>query len=142
MAIADYIFYRVFWAYKKKGEAAKLLSLLYVAMVLVFFLFPFALFLLELLRDPWHRNDGYLYSAYLLIVFAYSCFRFFPNKNIRLLNRKYDKSHYNHSIPNWCFFVVLPLCMVWGIVAYSLVVKWLVKPFALRGIVYNLLQAG
>lgn len=140
--MVDYIFYRVYWAYKRKGEAARVLSLLYVAMVIAFLLFPFAMFLCELLRDSWHKNDGCLYFVYLLTVLIYSCFRFFPGKKICLINRKYDKSHYNNTIPNWCFFAILPLSVVWGIIAYSLVVKLLVKPFALEGIVYNMLQAG
>ena len=142
MAMVDYIFYRVYWAYKRKGEAARVLSLLYVAMVLAFFLYPFAMFLCELLRDPGHKNDGCLFFIYLLAVLAYSSFRFFPDKNISLINGKYDKSHYNNTVPNWCFFAILPLSVVWGVTAYSFVVKLLVKPFALRGIVYSLLQAG
>ena len=139
MEMIDYIFYRVYWAYKKKRESAKILSLLYMTMLLAFFAFPFALFLCELLRNPWHGNDAYLYSIYLLTVFIYSCFRYFPNKKIRRINKKFDNSHYNRTIPNWCFFAVLPLSVAWGIAAYYLMVKFIIKPFALRGIIYNLL---
>ena len=64
----DYIFYRVYWAYNKKRESAKFLSPLYMAMVFAFLFFPFALFLCELLRDSYHRNDGYLLSIYLLMI--------------------------------------------------------------------------
>ena len=140
--MAEYIFYRVYWAYKRKGEAARVLSLLYVAMVLAFLLYPFAMSLCELLREPGHKNDGCLFFVYLLAALAYSCFRFFPNKNISLINKKFSKSRYNNTVPNWCFFAILPLSVVWGIISYSLVVKLLVKPFALRGIVHGLLQAG
>lgn len=83
----DYIFYRVYWAYNKKRESAKFLSPLYMAMVFAFLFFPFALFLCELLRDSYHRNDGYLLSIYLLMILIYSYLRFFPNKKIWLINK-------------------------------------------------------
>ena len=57
LKMMDYIFYRVYWAYNKKGESAKFLSLLYMTMVFAFLFYPFALFLCELLRDSYHRND-------------------------------------------------------------------------------------
>ena len=84
----DYIFYRVYWAYKKKREAAKILCLLYMTMVLAFLFSPIALCLCELLRDPWRRNDGYLLSIYLLIVILYSYLRFFHTKRILSLDKK------------------------------------------------------
>lgn len=139
MAMVDYIFYRVYWAYKKKGESAKVLSLLYMTMVFAFFFFPLALFLCELLRDPGRRNDGYLLAIYLLIVLACSYLKFFPNKKICLINKKFNKNHSNHLIPDWCFFVILPLSIAWGITTYYLLVKFFINPFALRGIIYNLL---
>ena len=105
----DYIFYRVYWAYKKKREAAKILCLLYMTMVLAFLFSPIALCLCELLRDPWRRNDGYLLSIYLLIVILYSYLRFFPTKRILSLDKKFDKNNYNHLIPDWSFFLILPL---------------------------------
>lgn len=135
----DYIFYRVYWAYNKKRESAKFLSPLYMAMVFAFLFFPFALFLCELLRDSYHRNDGYLLSIYLLMILIYSYLRFFPNKKIWLINKKFEGNGYNYKIPDWCFFVVLPLSIVWGIITYSLLVNFLIKPFALRGIIYNML---
>ncbi len=135
----DYIFYRVYWAYNKKGESAKFLSLLYMTMVFAFLFYPFALFLCELLRNPCHGNDGYLFSIYLLIALIYSYLRFFPSKKILFINQKFNGNHYNHKIPDWCFFLILPLSIVWGVAAYSLLVKFLIKPFALRGIIYNLL---
>ena len=112
----DYIFYRVYWAYNKKRESAKFLSPLYMAMVFAFLFFPFALFLCELLRDSYHRNDGYLLSIYLLMILIYSYLRFFPNKKIWLINKKFEGNGYNYKIPDWCFFVVLPLSIVWGII--------------------------
>ena len=135
----DYIFYRVYWAYKKKREAAKILCLLYMTIVLAFLFSPIALCLCELLRDPWRRNDGYLLSIYLLIVILYSYLRFFPTKRILSLDKKFDKNNYNHLIPDWSFFLILPLSIAWGISAYILLVKFLINPFALRGIVYNIL---
>ena len=100
----DYIFYRVYWAYNKKRESAKFLSPLYMAMVFAFLFFPFALFLCELLRDSYHRNDGYLLSIYLLMILIYSYLRFFPNKKIWLINKKFEGNGYNYKIPDWCFF--------------------------------------
>lgn len=135
----DYIFYRVYWTYKKKREAAKILCLLYMTMVLAFLFSPIALCLCELLRDPWRRNDGYLLSIYLLIVILYSYLRFFPTKRILSLGKKFDKNNYNHLIPDWSFFLILSLSIAWGISAYILLVKFLINPFALRGIVYNIL---
>lgn len=110
----DYIFYRVYWAYNKKRESAKFLSPLYMAMVFAFLFFPFALFLCELLRDPYHRNDGYLLSIYLLMILIFSYLRFFPNKKIWLINKKFEGNGYNYKIPDWCFFVVLPLSIILG----------------------------
>lgn len=135
----DYIFYRVYWAYHKKGESAKILTTLYMTMVIAFLFFPLALFLCELLRDPWRSNDGYLLLIYLLTVFLYSYLRFFPNKKICLINKKFCKNSYNHLIPNWCFFRILPLSTAWGITAYALLAKLIINPLGLRGFIYNLL---
>lgn len=135
----DYIFYRVYWAYSKKKESAKFLSLLYMTMVFAFLFSPFALFLCELLRNPCHANDGYLLAIYLLIVLIYSYSRFFPNKKILLINKRFDKNRYNRKISDWCFFLILPLSIVWGVATYSLLATFIIKPFALRGVIYNLL---
>ena len=61
------------------------------------------------------------------------------NKKIWLINKKFEGNGYNYKIPDWCFFVVLPLSIVWGIITYSLLVKFFIKPFALRGIIHNML---
>ena len=76
----DYIYYRVYWAYRKKRESAKILSFLYMTMVFAFLFLPVAFSFCELLRDPCRRNDGCLLSIYLLIVLMYSYLRFFSNK--------------------------------------------------------------
>ena len=135
----DYIFYRVYWAYNKKRETARILSLLYMAMTFAFFFYPLALFLCELLRDPWRGNDGYLLSFYLLTVLICTYLKFFPNKKINLINKKFSKNQHNQRIPDWCFFMILPLSIAWGITTYALLVKFIINPFALRGIIYNLL---
>ena len=135
----DYIFYRVYWAYRKKRESAKILSFLYMTMVFAFLFLPVAFSFCELLRDPCRRNDGCLLSIYLLIVLMYSYLRFFSNKKIRSINERFKENHLNQMIPDWWFFVFLPLSIAWGITIYCLLVKLLIIPFALRGIVYNLL---
>ena len=76
----DYIYYRVYWAYRKKRESAKILSFLYMTMVFAFLFLPVAFSFCELLRDPCRRTDGCLLSIYLLIVLMYSYLRFFSNK--------------------------------------------------------------
>lgn len=135
----DYIYYRVYWAYRKKRESAKILSFLYMTMVFAFLFLPVAFSFCELLRDPCRRNDGCLLSIYLLIVLMYSYLRFFSNKKIRSINERFKENHLNQMIPDWWFFVFLPLSIAWGITIYCLLVKLLIIPFALRGIVYNLL---
>lgn len=135
----DYIYYRVYWAYRKKRESAKILSFLYMTMMFAFLFLPVAFSFCELLRDPCRRNDGCLLSIYLLIVLMYSYLRFFSNKKIRSINERFKENHLNQMIPDWWFFVFLPLSIAWGITIYCLLVKLLIIPFALRGIVYNLL---
>ena len=135
----DYIFYRVYGAYNKKRESAKILSLLYMTMVIAFSFAPLALFVCELLRDPCRSNDGYYLSGYLLLVLICTYLKFFPGSKIWLLNKKFDKNHYNRLLPDWCFFVILPLSITWGITMYYLSVKYIILPFALRGVIYNLL---
>lgn len=135
----DYIYYRVYWAYRKKRESAKILSFLYMTMVFAFLFLPVAFSFCELLRDPCRRNDGCLLSIYLLIVLMYSYLRFFSNKKIRSINERFKENHLNQMIPDWWFFVFLPLSIAWGITIYCLLVKFLIIPFDLRGIIYNLL---
>ena len=135
----DYIYYRVYWAYRKKRESAKILSFLYMTMVFAFLFLPVAFSFCELLRDPCRRNDGCLLSIYLLIVLMYSYLRFFSNKKIRSINERFKENHLNQMIPDWWFFVFLPLSIAWGITIYCLLVEFLIIPFALRGIIYNLL---
>lgn len=135
----DYIFYRVYGAYNKKRESAKILGLLYMTMVVAFSFAPFALFVCELLRDPCRSNDGYYLSGYLLIVLICTYLKFFPSSKICLINKKFGKNHYNSLIPDWCFFVILPLSITCGITIYYLLVRYVITPFALRGVIYNLL---
>lgn len=105
----DYVYYRVYWAYRKKRESAKILSFLYMTMVFAFLFLPVAFSFCELLRDPCRRNDGCLLSIYLLIVLMYSYLRFFSNKKIRSINERFKENHLNQMIPDWWFFVFLPL---------------------------------
>ena len=135
----DYIYYRVYWAYRKKRESAKILSFLYMTMVFAFLFLPVAFSFCELLRDPCRRNDGCLLSIYLLIVLMYSYLRFFSNKKIRSINERFKENHLNQMIPDWWFFVFLPLSIAWGITIYCLLVKFLIITFALSGIIYYLL---
>lgn len=60
----EYIYYRVYLAYQRKGDAAILLSPLYMAIVYALIFSPIAMFIIELLKDPQSSNSIYVLAIY------------------------------------------------------------------------------
>lgn len=68
----EYIYYRVYLAYQRKGDAAILLSPLYMAIVYALIFSPIAMFIIELLKDPQSSNSIYVLAIYILLVLLYT----------------------------------------------------------------------
>ena len=139
MVIMEYIYYRIYLAYQRNGDAAILLSPLYIAIVYALIFSPIAMFIIELLKDPQSSNSIYILAIYMLLVLLYTFRKYCLHTDIKLLSKKFAQKKINRSIPNWCFFIILPLCFIWWIMTYSMMVDFIIKPLGLRGFIYNLL---
>ena len=124
-------------AYQRKGDAAILLSPLYMAIVYALIFSPIAMFIIELLKDPQSSNSIYVLAIYMLLVLLYAFRKYFLKTDIKLLSKKFARKKINRSIPDWCFFTILPLCFIWWIITYSMIVDFIIKPLGLRGAIYN-----
>lgn len=132
MNIFDYIFYRVYRVYLKKDDPARFNSTLYISLIYLFILFPLFSLLLELLRgdDKWVTKS--MYIIYCILILFYNVNRYSKNY-IKTINTNYKVN----SVPNWLFFVILPITMVLGIVFYIWIKKSIVDEYQLQGYIYN-----
>lgn len=130
----EYIYYRVYLAYQRKGDAAILLSPLYMAIVYALIFSPIAMFIIELLKDSQSSNSIYVLAIYMLLVLLYAFRKYLFKTDIKLLSKKFARKKINRSIPDWCFFTILPLCFIWWIITYSMIVDFIIKPLGLRGL--------
>ena len=74
-------------------------------------------------------------QRYRQLLYAFR--KYFLKTDIKLLSKKFARKKINRSIPDWCFFTILPLCFIWWIITYSMIVDFIIKPLGLRGAIYN-----
>ena len=98
---------------------------------------PIAMFIIELLKEPQSSNSIYVLAIYMLLVLLYAFRKYLFKTDIKLLSKKFARKKINRSIPDWCFFTILPLRFIWWIITYSMIVDFIIKPLGLRGAIYN-----
>ena len=134
--ILDYIFYRTYIAYVKADEPAKISSIFYLIVCLVFFLMPIGGFLLEMTRGENSNIYIFFMILYCLFIFSFVLIRYTRNDKISLIIDIFSDCKENTTIPTWCIWLTMPICMVTGVAGYVLVIKYIVGPYGLSGICY------
>lgn len=113
--IRDYIFYRTYEAYKKKGHSALFSSILYLSacdLFLFSFIYGICIYLLDGIEK---KYKYYIFLLYFSIVVFLNIKKYYKTQKIEDLINLYQNNYLNKTIGSWVFFFILPICMVVGI---------------------------
>ena len=138
--IIDYFFYRTYIAYRNANDPAKIGSMMYLWICFFFCFLPIFAFFAEIVRGDNLLYFNCVFAIYCFLVFLYIFLRYMRKNKIREMIVKFSNSSLNNAIPTWCFFLVLPICMIVGVTAFFLVKKHIVAPYKLTGIGYHFLE--
>ncbi len=127
----DYIYYRMYVWYARKGDCAPVASMLFVTAVKFFLWFPLAGFVMALLSVGNRNADLAMYLLYAVVVFVHSLVRYAKRKDY--IFARYKRSKYNRSVSNWLIFSSLPLSLVGGISIYIFLNLNVIAPYDLNG---------
>lgn len=127
----DYIYYRMYVWYARKGDCAPVASMLFVTAVKFFLWFPLAGFMMALLSVGNRNADLAMYLLYAVVVFVHSLVRYAKRKDY--IFARYKRSKYNRSVSNWLIFSSLPLSLVGGISIYIFLNLNVIAPYDLNG---------
>ena len=127
----DYIYYRMYVWYARKGDCAPVASMLFVTAVKFFLWFPLAGFVMALLTVGNRNADLAMYLLYAVVVFVHSLVRCAKRKDY--IFARYKRSKYNRSVSNWLIFSSLPLSLVGGISIYIFLNLNVIAPYDLNG---------
>ena len=133
MGIIEYIYIRIYDAYKKKKDPARFSASLYMSCIMVLLLSPIAIFCAELFRMEGENIDSVILLIYaiLILIWIFSLFnkdRIQKLKKKRLIDNKY-------KMPTWCLFMILPISFIWAIFMYWIILSYIILPYHLEGIV-------
>ena len=138
--IINYIFFRIHMAYKAKHNPAMLNSILYLSCVLMFVLLPIAGVILEITREDGRINTVF-FILYFISILGFVTMKYGNKKKIKRLYEKYSQHKFNRIIPTFCFFLILPICIIWGMSIYIIILKNFVDIDKIRDIIYNILTS-
>ena len=134
--IINYIFFRIHMAYKAKHDPAMLNSILYLSCVLMFVLLPIAGIVLEIVREG-DRINPVFFILYFILILGLVSMKYGNKKKIEVLYEEYSQHKFNRVIPTYCFFLILPICIIFGISIYVIISKYFIDLDKIRDIIYN-----
>jgi len=134
--IINYIFFRIHMAYKAKHDPAMLNSILYLSCVLMFVLLPIAGIVLEIVREG-DRINPVFFILYFILILGLVTMKYGNKKKIEVLYEEYSQHKFNRVIPTYCFFLILPICIIFGISIYVIISKYFIDLDKIRDIIYN-----
>ena len=123
-------------AYKAKHDPAMLNSILYLSCVLMFVLLPIAGIVLEIVREG-DRINPVFFILYFILILGLVTMKYGNKKKIEVLYEEYSQHKFNRVIPTYCFFLILPICIIFGISIYVIISKYFIDLDKLRDIIYN-----
>lgn len=135
-----YIF-RIHMAYKAKHDSAMLNSILYLSCVLMFVLLPIAGVILEIARKGGRINTAF-FILYFISILGFVTMKYGNKKMVERLYKKYSQHKFNRIIPTYCFFLILPICIILGMSIYIIILKYFVDIDKIRDIIYNILTSS
>ncbi|KXH79543.1 hypothetical protein [Chryseobacterium kwangjuense] len=135
--IEENIFYRVYIAYLNKDYPATFVSCLYITFIYMFLLAPIYGFCIDLLKGLDKNIIKFLYIIYVVIILILIFKKYYNKVTLQaILNGNRNNKQY---LPNWCYFLILPVCMIFGIGLYILITIQVLQRFNLEGYLYSLL---
>ena len=134
--IINYIFFRIHMAYKAKHDPAMLNSILYLSCVLMFVLLLIAGIVLEIVREG-DRINPVFFILYFILILGLVTMKYGNKKKIEVLYEEYSQHKFNRVIPTYCFFLILPICIIFGISIYVIISKYFIDLDKIRDIIYN-----
>ena len=134
--IINYIFFRIHMAYKAKHDPAILNSILYLSCVLMFVLLPIAGIVFEIVREG-DRINPVFFILYFILISGFVTMKYGNKKKIEVLYEEYSQHKFNRVIPTYCFFLILPICIIFGISIYVIISRYFIDFDKIRDIIYN-----
>ena len=123
-------------AYKAKHDPAMLNSILYLSCVFMFVLLPKTGVVLEIVRESDRINPAF-FILYFILILGFVTMKYGNKKKIEVLYEKYSQHKFNRVIPTYCFFLILPICIIFGISIYVIISKYFIDLDKIRDIIYN-----
>lgn len=123
-------------AYKAKHDPAMLNSILYLSCVFMFVLLPETGVVLEIVREGDRINPAF-FILYFILILGFVTMKYGNKKKIEVLYEKYSQHKFNRVIPTYCFFLILPICIIFGISIYVIISKYFIDLDRIRDIIYN-----
>ena len=123
-------------AYKAKHDPAMLNSILYLSCVFMFVLLPITGVVLEIVREGDRINPAF-FILYFILILGFVTTKYGNKKKIEVLYEKYSQHKFNRVIPTYCFFLILPICIIFGISIYVIISKYFIDLDKIRDIIYN-----
>ena len=123
-------------AYKAKHDPAMLSSILYLSCVFMFVLLPITGVVLEIVREGDRINPAF-FILYFILILGFVTMKYGNKKKIEVLYEKYSQHKFNRVIPTYCFFLILPICIIFGISIYVIISKYFIDLDKIRDIIYN-----
>jgi len=135
--IEENIFYRVYIVYLNKDYPATFVSCLYLTFIYMFLLAPIYGVCIDLFKGLDKNIIKFIYIIYVVVIFV-MIFKKYYNKVIlhAILNGNKNNKQY---LPTWCYFLILPVSMIFGIGFYILISTQVLQRFSLEGYLYDLL---
>ena len=123
-------------AYKAKQDPAMLNSILYLSCVFMFVLLPITGVVLEIVWEGDRINPAF-FILYFILILGFVTMKYGNKKKIEVLYEKYSQHKFNRVIPTYCFFLILPICIIFGISIYVIISKYFIDLDKIRDIIYN-----
>lgn len=123
-------------AYKAKHDPAMLNSILYLSCVFMFLLLPITGVVFEIVREGDRINPAF-FILYFMLILGFVTMKYGNKKKIEVLYGKYSQHKFNRVIPTYCFFLILPICIIFGISIYVIISKYFIDLDRIRDIIYN-----
>ncbi len=135
--IIDYVFYRVYLEYEKYNHPPIFSSILYISTSLEFLFLPIAAPLCYIMRGKDDALPVICILSYFVLIHIFTSIRYLQHDKIINLRCDYSGFRLNNIIPTWAFWLILPICVCWGVAGVILIVKHIINPYGLTGIGYD-----
>lgn len=137
MVIFDYIFYRVYIAYRKADEFENASSILYLSACCFALSMPLLSFIYELMRGVESIILKIICGLFMVLITLCMSVRYLMFRKFEKLEEQFRTWRLNVIIPTWCFWFVLPICFALGLIGMFVTINYIIKPHHMFGIGYR-----